>query len=46
MFGEIRESIGQGGPGIKKKDPGSIFFKMGSGRGLTRYVSGRLSIYG
>ena len=36
----------QGGPGIKKKDPGSNFFKMGSGRGLTRYVSGRLSIYG
>ena len=37
---------GQGGCGIAKQDPGSFFFEVTSGHGLTRYVSGRLSIYG
>ena len=36
----------QGGGGIKKKDPGSFFFKLTFGHGLTKYVSRRLSIYG
>ena len=36
----------QGGPKIKKKDQGSIFFELPPGLGLTKYVSGRLSIYG
>ena len=30
----------------KKKDQGLFFFEMGSGHGLSTYVSGRLSIYG
>ena len=36
----------QGGPKIKKKDQGSIFFELTPVLGLTKYVSGRLSIYG
>ena len=40
------DSEAQGAPGIAKKDPGSIFVEMTFGLGLTKYVSGRLSIYG
>jgi len=38
--------LAQGGGGIAKKELGSIFFELTSGLGLTKYVSGRLSIYG
>ena len=41
-----RPSANQGGPGIAKKDPGSFFTEMTFGLELTKYVSGRLSIYG
>ena len=37
---------GQGGRGMEKKDPGSNFFELAIGLGLTKYVSERLSIYG
>ena len=36
----------QGGPKFLKKEQGSIFFELTPGLGLTKYVSGRLSIYG
>ena len=36
----------QGAPRKKKKDQGLFFFKMGSGHGLSTYVSRHLSIYG
>jgi len=36
----------QGGPKIKKKEQGLIFFELTPVLGLTKYVSGRLSIYG
>ena len=36
----------QGAPRKKKKDWGLFFFKMGSGHGLSTYVSRHLSIYG
>ena len=36
----------QGGPKIKKTDQGLFFFNLTSVLGLTKYVSGRLSIYG
>ena len=38
--------VDQGGLRIAKKYLGSIFFKLISEPGLTKYVSGRLSIYG
>ena len=42
----IHGHFNQGGPGIAKKDPGSFFTEMTFGLELTKYVSGRLSIYG
>jgi len=42
----LKDRLFQGGPKIKKKDQGSIFFELPPGLGLTKYVSGRLSIYG
>jgi len=38
--------LDQGAPRIAKKDLGSIFVEMTFGLGLTKYISGHLSIYG
>jgi len=38
--------VRQGGRGIAIKDLGSFFFEVTTGHGLTKYVSGRLTIYG
>jgi len=34
-------TVMQGGHGMEKKDPGSIFFEESIGLGLTKYVSRR-----
>jgi len=38
-------TVSQGGTGIGKKDPGSIFFLRASAVGLTNYVIRNMSIY-
>ena len=39
-------TLDQGAPRKQKKDQGLFFFEMGSGHGLSTYVSRHLSIYG
>ena len=41
-----QEPSTKGLPKKKKKDRGLFFFEMGSGHGLSTYVSRHLSIYG